>query len=76
MGRFSGANDDFIENEVEGEVGWKTGADVLLESVGWIRWHLVRAELGLRNAPREHTLFRSPAVMRGMAGLLTEFPAK
>jgi hypothetical protein len=42
-GRFGGANHEFVKNQVESEVGWKTGEDVLLERMGWIRGRLVRA---------------------------------
>jgi hypothetical protein len=55
---FGGADYDFVEYQIESEVGRKTGEEVLLEEAGQVKMRIVRAELGRRHRLREHMLFR------------------
>ena len=41
-----GADYEFVENQIEREIGWKTGEQVLLEEASQVKMRIVRAELG------------------------------
>jgi hypothetical protein len=73
-GGFGGADYDFVKDQIESEIEWETGEEVLLEETGQIRMRLVRAELGPRHRMREHILFRQPAMKRGKTGSKGSFP--
>ena len=68
MGGFGGADDEFVENQIQSEVGRKTGEQVLLEGVGRVR--MTNRQGGTRTSTwvAGTYLFRQPAVMRGKAG--------
>jgi hypothetical protein len=71
---FGGAHYEFVEDQIESEIEWETGEEVLLEEAGEVRMRLVRAELGPRHRMREHMLFRQPATKWRKAGSVGSFP--
>jgi hypothetical protein len=52
---FGGADYERVEDEIESEVGWKTGEAVLLKRNGRVKRRLVRVELGPRDTLRKHS---------------------
>src|ERR1039458_9297770 len=51
---FGAAHQERVEDEIESEVGWKTGEAVLLKRNGRVKRRLVREELGPRHTLRKH----------------------
>ena len=56
VGGFRGANYQFVKNQIESKVGWKTGENMLLEQAGQVKMRIVRAKLGPRHRLREHRI--------------------
>src|ERR1039458_6204847 len=52
---FGAAHQERVEDEIESEVGWKTGEAVLLKRNGRVKRRLVREELGPRHTLRKHS---------------------
>ena len=52
---FGGTDYERVEDEIESEVGWKTGEAMLLKRNGRVKRRLVRAELGPRDTLRKHS---------------------